>query len=201
MTSTFLGEKISAPVQFISNQPGFISETITLKSQYLAYNTQRWELSFEVLPENPANFFRRMVSSTFSNITMEMPQIHDGNQLDHTFDGTATISGNEGVNSAVISFTVPSGNNGLRIQPNTFIKFSNHDKVYLVTDSTVIASNAGTIDIFPTLRVALTSSHTIKYKPSEVIFTGRRTLDTLNGISFQDGILTSPGSITLQEVV
>jgi hypothetical protein len=76
--------------------------------------------------------------------------------------GSSSVSFDTAYNSSLFTGSL-SASKGLRA--GDFIKFSNHDKVYQITDDvTFSASGGGTINFFPNLTDAVTTSHTITYR-------------------------------------
>ena len=103
------------------------------------------------------------------------------------------------VASASAGATSVSINNNGVLSEGTFIKFSNHDKLYMVTAG--VSSGAGVVvSIYPSLRTAVTTSHTLKTGTSAVL-SYYRNIDTTQGLSFTDGIISSVGTISLVEAI
>ena len=98
-------------------------------------------------------------------------------------DGTA-VTVQDGVESAVI----PAG---------SFIKFSNHSKVYL-TESTV--NGSGSTRIHPGLIQSVPSSTGIQHGPN-CLLTYSRDVNDIKGITFSDGILSNAGTVNLVEEI
>lgn len=75
--------------------------------------------------------------------------------------GTSAIT----FNSNFTSTYYTSGSDGDFFKDGDMIKFSNHNKLYMVVDSTNPGTdgNGGIINIQPGLTTAITSSHTIQY--------------------------------------
>jgi hypothetical protein len=115
---------------------------------------------------------------------------------------TMTITGNAGTGSSSVNFDTAynssyftsSGVDATEgLVAGDFIKFSNHDKVYQITDDvTFNASGGGTINFFPNLTDAVTTSDTIVY--TQVPFTVFNKRDTQE---FQFGI-GGENAITIQ---
>ena len=196
---------IVAPVTIRSNYPFQESETYNLKIQRTTFGSQRWELEFNVNFDSKdfraADYFTEGVTSYVGLHTMPMPQFHGIDEfVNHTFPLACRANP---VGSSSIDFTAigPAQSTTTRIRKGTFIQFSNHSKVYLLTSD--IMNNDTSFDIFPTLRVALTTAHSVYHPGSRTIpqITSYRSRDTLNGISFSDGIMVDPGTIKLLEAV
>jgi len=169
-------------------------ETISLKIQRTSHNIQRWEISFNVLAgsDTQTDLFVSSVESLDSVKTMIIPQLPSVAEASTSSTSLAIAASTAaGQNSVTVS------NDGV-IPKGSFVKFSNHDKVYMTT-STV---NAGTqpVPIFPTLRVPVTTSDTLKTR-SDALLTYYRSIDNASGITFNDGVLSSLGTIELIEVL
>jgi len=188
------GAQILAPLSITSNEPMYEVETISLKIQRTSHNIQRWEISFNVLAgsDTQTDLFVSSVESLDSVKTMIIPQLPSVAEASTSSTSLAIAASTAaGQNSVTVS------NDGV-IPKGSFVKFSNHDKVYMTT-STV---NAGTqpVPIFPTLRVPVTTSDTLKTR-SDALLTYYRSIDNASGITFNDGVLSSLGTIELIEVL
>lgn len=198
---TYLGATVIAPVEILSNQPGFQSETIALNTQTVGISAQRWELRFKVQATDPSAYFRQKVSDKFGTKTMVMPQIfHANNEPGHTVTGTVTCTA-EAVGQTAITVTAPAAQNGNTIAAGRFIKFSNNDKLYITTSSATFSSGSATFNIFPGLVEATTTSHTLTYLEDSVMLTAYESIENINGITFTDGVLTDSGTIHLIEAL
>lgn len=79
-----------------------------------------------------------------------------------------TVGGNKSAGST--SITLSGGTVGATFKAGDVVKFSNHTKVYMITDdSTVGGGGTATINIVPPLTTAITTSHTAQH--SNVPFT------------------------------
>jgi hypothetical protein len=107
-----------------------------------------------------------------------------------TSTAAITASGALGANTVGLS-----GANGL-IPMGTFVKFANHDKVYITTsDSDTITVTAG---IYPDLRVAVPAGTAMQYL-DDVIMKGLYDTDTITGMVFTDGVLMDNGTVRIVE--
>ena len=193
----FQGQDIVAPFRITSNEPVFASDSVSLKQRRVAQGAQRWELEFGVLMQDPSSAFADMVSTFNDNVTMTMPQLNVRGETisSGTATSAVTVASNASSGDTQIS---PAGANGT-INKSRFIKFSNHDKIYLVTQN---YSGSGFLSIYPSLRVAVPASTAILYKDSDAInLTAIRDLTNLSGIQYTDGILSDVGNINLIEVL
>jgi hypothetical protein len=108
----FEGYEILAPLTIVSNEPMYDIDTISLKKQRSSQGVQRWELSFRVLSQTPADLLVSLTNFDTAQ-TMTMPQLNE-------------------VNDKLSSVNFPKG---------AFVTGSN-DKVYMVkTDASSLADS------------------------------------------------------------
>jgi len=193
----FEGQDIVAPFIIKSNEPMLDADSVTLKVRRVKQGAQRWELEFGVTMTDASSFLADTVSNFDSTVTMEMPQLNiRGETLSQgTSTSQATVSGshNGGDNTVALA-----GLNGT-INKGRFVKFNNHDKIYLVTN---FSSN--TITIYPSLRTSVAGSTKLHYRDSNadsITFTAYRDISNVQGITFIDGVLSEAGNINLIEAL
>lgn len=196
----YKGAQILTPLSIISNEPVFDMTTVSLKTQRAGQGHQRWELSFNVTneKEDHVDTFLASFQDLETTDTMIMPQLPE-------VDKQVTVNTNSrsiGAFAAagVSSVSISRSNNGL-VPKGSFIKFSNSDKIYILT-ADLNLSGTGTVNasIYPNLKKALTTSDSIKFK-SDVVLTYHRNIDNQTGITFTDGVLSNIGSISLIEAL
>lgn len=196
----FEGAKILAPITFRSNEPIYDSETVSLKKQRASQNVQRWELSFETIltTDSPDSFVANLTKGITSTATMIMPQLKpvvDSTTVGGTpHVGTATSRGNISINMDTDTAfgVVPKG---------AFVKFSNHDKVYVVTQEIDFNTTVDrTLHIYPSLRADVPVG-TLLQTGDSCVLTYYRDISSLRGITFTDGMLSNEGTITVIEAV
>jgi hypothetical protein len=182
--------RFTAPLSINSNVNYFVSDTLSLQRRVYKTTPQRWEIAAGIEPSNTsADFLVNIVTKGFDQIVdVRMPQVY------RRSGGTTATSSITATGSVGASTITISGNNGT-IAKGEFVQFSNHDKVYMVTQN----SSGGSLSIFPQLTTAISSSN-MKYG-SNVIFKGRYETDSFVGIQYVDGILSDPGIIKLIEVI
>jgi len=194
MTAYFYnGNRISAPITFRSNEPMFSSDTISLKTERSSQNAQRWELSFQLITIESSSL--SLVGSVFRDAigsvdTMIMPQLPSVNEAwaAGSMSASATYSAGTTTINIYGSGVIPAG---------SFIKFSNHSKVYL-TESTV--NGSGSTRIHPGLIQSVPSSTGIQHG-SNCLLTYSRDVNDIKGITFSDGILSNAGTVNLVEEI
>ncbi len=262
MTYYYKGAKILAPLTIRSNEPIYEVDTVSLTKQRASQGVQRWEISFNTVTsgDTEADMLVGTITNMTASTTITMPQI------------PSVVAGNTAGVSLVINANVNAGLSAVIIasdgviKKGSFIKFSNHDKLYMVTaDVAAIGTLTGSIDatastsvvgvgtafttelvvgdsilvtgetrtvatitddtnltvtaaftdtlndtspekvgsnvaIYPSLRTAVTTSHTLKTGSSAVL-SYYRDIDTLTGLTFADGLISNAGTITLIEAI
>lgn len=183
----------AAPMSVRSNQPVFVGESMTLKRVVQTRGVQRWEIDTRLNPEssNSNLLIAEMLRASYNKaLKVRFPQ-SIGSIDRRIFGGPVSPLGTAGSTTVNLSTssTIPAG---------TFIKFSNHDKVYITLSER--DSGSPVVDIFPALRKNVNTTDTVFWQDDIVI---DMLLDTENilGMSFIDGILMDLGSIKLLEIV
>jgi hypothetical protein len=196
----YQGNQILAPLTIESNQPVFASDTVSLKHIRTAQNSQRWEISFNVLTnDNAADTLINMLGELSVVSTMIMPQLKEVSDRS-TATGTLSLDTNAAAGDTTISLSAIGGV-GL-LPKGSFIKFSNHSKVYLLkTDVNLDTTGPYNASIYPSLRVPVTSGTTQVLYGNSCLLSYYRDLSTMNGIKYSDGILVDVGQISLIEAL
>ena len=194
MTYYFKGAKILAPFSITSNDPVFDVDTVSLSKQRVSQGAQRWELSFSTVTSatTEADMLVGVISGLDASDTMIMPQLPSADRLNTT--GTSLVIS---AGAAAGSSTVAVVSDGV-LSKGSFIKFSNHDKVYMVTAD--VAAGTVPVPIYPLLRTALTVSDVMNTGTS-VSIRYYRDISNLRGLTFTDGILSSTGTVNLVEAL
>jgi len=198
-TYTFQGETIVAPFIIKSNEPVFSADSVSLRVRRVKQGAQRWELEFGVTMQDASSFLADSVSDFQTTITMEMPQLNIRGDTLSQGSSSSTVSVN-GSHSAGDDTVALSGANGT-ISKGRFVKFNNHDKIYLVKDQ---YSGSGTINLYPSLRTSVPGGTKMHYRDSasdSITFTGYRDLTNVQGITYIDGVLSEAGNINLIEAL
>lgn len=195
MAYTFNGATILAPLSITSNQPIYETDTVSLSKQRASQGAQRWEISFTTVTtqNTEADMLVGMIQGLTTSATMVMPQlpsVANNNTIGVSSALTAAAAAGE---SSVIAYS-----DGV-LSKGSFIKFSNHDKLYMVT-ADVTAGASVVVNIYPSLRTAVTTSHTLETGTSAVL-SYYRDIDTTQGLTFSDGIISSAGKISLVEAI
>jgi hypothetical protein len=102
-----------------------------------------------------------------------------------------------GSSSVLINFSQA----GKLLPKGSFIKFSNHSKIYMVTENITTQTTVVAVPIYPSLKVGVTNNQLVYHSGSSVKPTLQyyRDLETLQGIIYEDGVLVNPGTIKLIE--
>jgi hypothetical protein len=77
--------------------------------------------------------------------------------------GTVLVNGVHTAGDTTIAMDGFAGDGAGRFLAGDFIKFSGHDKVYMITDDATSSSNASTVTIEPPLVSALANNETVTY--------------------------------------
>jgi hypothetical protein len=194
------GAKILAPFTITSNEPMFDVDTVSLRKQRTSQGVQRWEISFNIQGEfdTADDLFVASVVD-FDNVkTMIMPQLpvvaKRHNMNTSPLVATAAGAGSEYVyiDSAIVDGLLPKG---------AFIKFSNHDKIYVVRQDVSFDGLADKyIHIYPSLSKNVNTSTSL-LTGNNCVLTYYRDIDNAQGITFTDGVLSNAGTINLVEAL
>jgi hypothetical protein len=182
-----------APMSVISNRPTYAADTLSLKRKTGSQGgAQRWEIQTQVEPlRGSAELMVNMVvAGEDIEIDVEMPQVYgvpNGTSATAAVVSTATAAG---------SATVPITLTGTRISKGEFIRFANHNKVYMVTAT---RTGSGGLSVFPNLVADVALSEVISFGTTGVIMKALYDSSTIKGMIYTDGVLQDPGQITLIE--
>jgi hypothetical protein len=202
-TSTVIAQFVS-PLTLRSNQPIFVSDTLSLKRNTYRRAAQRWEIETRLFPLTASaqdlmvDFITKGSSSTLTILT---PQ-NVGSVMAKTATGTVTVFAATAANLTSVTISANAVNNAKVIPKGTFIKFSNHSKVYMTTSDATLSGtlNTVTLNIYPALRTALAAGNTVTYQ-EDVQMLVKYDTDSVKGMVFEDGILMDNGTIKLIEAV
>lgn len=202
-TYTYNGNTIIAPITFSSNEPVFVSESISLKQNRVSQGAQRWELSFQVQNNSSsADLLIGTVDEIDNAATMIMPQLKD---VADEADALGVVASNASYSAGAtsIEIRVQSVTSG-KIPKGSFVKWSNHSKVYLLKEELDIEAigSAGTqtAEFYPALKADINASTFLQWGNSCVI-TYYRDVSDVAGITYQDGVMYNAGTISLVEAL
>ena len=178
----------------------FDIDSVSLKKQRASQGAQRWELAFGVIgePDTQVDLFLSAAVGIETATTMIMPQLNKVNDRS-TLDSTSTtLFGSTVAGSSIVNVDA-SATTGL-LPKGSFIKFSNHDKLYVVTADANFTTGSTAVSIYPTLKTTVAAADFMR-TDAECTLTYLRSIDSATGITFTDGVLSSIGTVELIEVV
>jgi len=123
--------------------------------------------------------------------------------------GTATSYSGDGVSGVYIWGAQLATTSGLQpytvyfLPKGSFIKFSNHSKIYMTTTNIETPGGSVTLQLYPTLRANVTANTSVFHPGSSTKPTLQyyRDIDTLQGIIYEDGVIMNPGTIKIIEAL
>ena len=202
------GLPIVAPLTFGSNEPYYDSDSVSLGKQRVGQNAQRWELSFNVQTVGAeTSFLLAHITGRLSVRTMVMPQPVSPAALSvnptPSVASGIQVDGNLAANSAAFDFNKVSGAAGVVVRRGTFIQFSNHTKLYMLTTDIPAGATGAAVGIFPTLRKAVPTGTTVRtlFSSTPPTLSYYISLDTPPGITYQEGVMVGASNITLEEAI
>lgn len=187
----------SAPLAIRSKQPGFASDTLSLKRKTILTNYQRWELDATIAPLDPDfNILGHTTKMGYTNsFPIRMPQPVFPNYKTPPKDLMCSVVTEAPMASKQVY--IVNSNPSFALPANSFIKFRGHSKVYLVTDSQIITGK-NLITVHPTLVGDVSIGEDV-YVGDNVTMHVYYDTDTPLGLSFQDGILADSIKTTMVE--
>jgi hypothetical protein len=183
MSYTFQGARIIAPVSFETDEILFVNNTLSVRQERVSLFGQRWRVTFEVAPSTNANILVHMLPRLTSTFEFNVPQ-PDNPSLNQSLTSTTTAQATAGTNGFQSGVTIPTGR---------FIRFATHDKVYMV-----LSSAAGVTTVYPGLEDTMPSGTSFNYG-TNVNMRVFYDESQVRGITFENGRLSNPGTITLVE--
>lgn len=186
----------AAPMQVLSNQPSFSSDTMSLKRKSVTQDAQRWEISTNVFPSNDqgssANFLVSSLTAKHTDLVfIRMPQVARPDSEKLAATRLLTLNADTTIGSDVINIT------GGTLPQGEFINIEGDPKVYIVLG---MDKNTGNATVYPNIRSAILSGASIKFG-DKVTMKAYYDTDTRLGITYKDGLLSDPGSINLIEAL
>jgi hypothetical protein len=194
----------TAPLQITSNQPSFANDTINLKRVTSVTNIQRWELSAGIMPTETSHelLIHTILNAHHTPFYIRMPQIYRRGVYEFDNNIAIDVKAQALAGTSTITIDDPTGLSdwGTRILPlGEFIRFANHSKVYLVTNS-VLSSGQNIITIAPKLVITVPANTDVFYD-KRVAMRAYYDKDTNLGLSYQDGILTDIITVRMVEAL
>jgi len=183
--------KFVAPLRVTSNQPAFVSDSLSLKRSVKARSGQRWEVAAPVAPlSTSANKLFAMFVEKGNRKVFDITMPQNYGAVFNRKDLNAVV-GNASAGATTVLFSTYSF-----IPAGTFIKFANHDKVYMTLED---RNRSGLVKITPPLRTQCVA--TLVSWREDVIMKAYLESDVISGMSYTDGILMDNGELTFIEAL
>lgn len=167
--STLPGSPKFQQVTINNNQPNLVTITSSGRRQVKSQAAQFWSFNAKYPPMKrsewaPIAAFITKQKGATENFTMVLPEYSDTQGA--LTSQTISVGATEPVGETAIALTA-TGSLTLTdaLKAGDFIKFSNHNKVYMVTDDVDFSSGTATMNIEPGLlvSVAATDPQTVTY--------------------------------------
>lgn len=181
--------RFTAPLTVKSNQPVFVSDTLSLKRFITRRSAQRWEIEagLEPLTDSAQDLMVSLVTKGFSEtVSVVMPQNY-GVIKARTHTSNVDATGSSGATQVSVT------NNDGFLPKGTFVKFSSHSKVYMTTSN---LNGNGLVSVYPPL------GHNVAgrmYCKDDVILSCLYDTDVVSGMVYSDGIMMDTGTVRLVE--
>ena len=145
-------------INITSKHSNLVSETVSGKVQVRALGGQKWSFTAKYNPMTRAEFmpvyaFVTALQGRYGTFTIVPPVI---SSTRGTATGTVTVNGAHTAGDTTIAITGLTGT----LKAGDFIKFSTHDKVYMVTAD---LTGSGTLSIEPGIVVTVASGSGVTY--------------------------------------
>jgi hypothetical protein len=174
-------------LDFQSNNNSKITTSMSGRTQRIKTGAQYWSFKLQSPPLSRADFFAQ-----YSFVVQQEGQVGSFTIVPPVISSTrGTASGTVTVNATVAagqSTCNSTGGTGT-LKKGDLIKFSNHDKVYMLTeDVNLDGSTVDTLNFYPALTTGITNTSTVTY--SSVPFTVYFDSDNLSYSANVDGTYT-----------
>jgi len=161
-----------------SIQNTIISKSQSGKKLARQIDNQRFAFSARIITAKRSDVYGELMAfivkqrSGKENFTIIPPEIEDARGSE---TGTVLVNGVHAVGDTTIAMDAFAGDGAGRFKAGDFLKFSSHDKVYMVVSDVTSSSNAATVTIEPPLITALADNSVVTY--DNVPFTVHLTSD------------------------
>jgi hypothetical protein len=182
--------QFAAPMTVRSNQPVFVSDTLSLKRFISRRSAQRWEIEagLEPLTSSAGDLFVNLVTKGYSEtVTVIMPQNYGIVQKRTLSSTPVTATGSAGATSVTVA-----ANTGF-MPKGTFVKFSSHSKIYMTTSD---RTTNGAVSIYPALSASVSGT---MFCGDDVQLSCLYDTDVVSGMVYSDGIQMDVGTVRLVE--
>jgi hypothetical protein len=184
---TFAGIPIIAPVSFETDESFVVNELMNKRQERLTLSSQRWKVTFRVEPHKNASLLLHLASNVGNTFSFTVPQ--PDNPETYYNELTTTTTGST-IQPGATSITVAAPAN---FAVGRFFNFGNHTKLYIVTGIT-----GSTIQFYPSLIASVPAATQVR-SGRNVTMQSWYDVSMVRGVTFEDGLLADPGSITLIE--
>ena len=161
-----------------------VTTSISGRTQRIKTGVQYWSFKLESPPLDRNDFF-----SQYSFIVQQEGQVESFTIVPPVVGSTrGTAAGTVTVNATVAAGQLTCNSTGGTgtLKKGDVIKFSNHDKVYMLTqDVNLDGSTVDTLNFYPTLTTGITNTTTVTY--NDVPFTVYFNSDNLSYTTGTDG--------------
>lgn len=173
-------------LDFTSNTNTRVTVSVSGKTQRLQTGSQYWSFSLKSPKKSREDIMSDYAFLVTQNgqadtFTIVPPVITNAR-------GTAsgTITNDATVAAGQSTCDVGGGGNNTTFKKGDLIKFSNHDKVYMITADVTMTGSNDTLEFYPPLVTGITNSTTVTYNnvPFKVYLTG----DNIQYKSSTDGL-------------
>lgn len=188
--------KFTVPLTVRSNKPTSVSDALSLKRFITSSAAQRWEIeaNLEPLAYNAEDLMVELVTKgKDQTVKVLFPQ-------NFAVKNKLILNNvNLAANGSAGSSTITAQFNGF-LPKGLFIKFPNHNKVYMLTENATsnnIANNT-TLYIYPNLLTAVPSNTVLL---TDTIANFYVDTDSVSGMVYSDGILMEMGTLKFIEAL
>jgi hypothetical protein len=182
-----------APLDFLSNQPTFSGDALSLKRTISVSPSQRWELECRLAPatwDANALFALFTTKGRHQTYNLRVPQ-----NTGVIASRNSTSSGHNASGAIGASTLSLSGWTGFS-PAGTMIRFTGHSKIYMLTAA--LNNGANSMSVYPPLRAAV--SGTFKHR-DDVEMPAWLDTDNVRGMRYADGILMDLGAVKFVEAL
>ena len=211
ITYLYNDQRIITPVQYTNHKVIYNSQSLSGRQLRSNPNlAELWGLKFETVfsGQGIGEFFVDILQERETPSSMNMPQFPEIDTYEPDNTGALVVNSSVTPGSSTVNITNPTSaaSGQTLLLKGTFIQFDNHNKLYVVTstvtlDSTDITNGYFTLGVLPSVTKALTTSETMRtpYTSIRPTYHYYKNLSSLNGLTFEDSRIVSPGSIALIE--
>ena len=152
-----------------SNNPNIVTISTSGRRQVKTQQSQYWSFvaSYPAMKRSewaPIAAFVVKQRGAYESWTVVLPDYSDTNGALNT--ESVTVDGNHGIGDTSITVNGPTTLSGA-LKAGDFIKFADHNKVYMVTEDVNFSGGGSTINIEPGLQVAVSTTTAVEYKDVE----------------------------------